>query len=85
MIDSRQDEANGSQPRPANHSPVKGEISEKKSDFYQAEEHTYSKVNVDHKKKASIKPAANGRESPVKERAMADGDAPEESREGCSS
>ena len=84
VIHSRQHETNAPPPGPAIPTPVRDEASKKEDDFYDAEEHAYSKVNIDHKKKVSIKPVTSGRESPVYDRATTDGDAPGESGEGYS-
>ena len=51
VIDHNQQKTNTPQAKPANPTPVRDEASKKGDDFYEAEEHTYSVVNVEHKKK----------------------------------
>ena len=48
------------QDAPANPTLVTNEGSKKEDDFYDVEEHTYSVVNVKHKKKSNKKKAVNG-------------------------
>ena len=45
---------------PPNHTPVRDEASNEGDDFYDAEEHTYSAVNVKRKKRGNKKTAMNG-------------------------
>ena len=73
VIDHNQQKANTPQAEPANPTPVRDEASKRGDDFYDAEEHTYSLVNVEHKKKAKTESAAGGgewEESPLNDTAM---------------
>ena len=60
VINHNQQKTNTPQTKPANSTPVRDEASKRGDDFYEAEEHTYSVVNVEHKKKAKTEVAGGG-------------------------
>ena len=60
VIDHTHKKTNTPQAVPANPTPGRDEDRKKGDDFYDAEQHTYSVVNVKHKKKAKKQTSEDG-------------------------